>query len=788
MRHLAENYPHYPIAEMDRRKALHIDSRFIFDDNPDAAFILSPAGQILQANLPAVQRYGYRLDELLQMNISVLAAPHLKQAVPPRLQKSLASCEQFEWRHQRRDGSELPVEIYAHPILYQGEPAILASVRDISVHVRTEQTLRDRESQLRFIADHAPVMIAQCDDEKHYKFVNQPYAELFGLHPSDIVGKHPREILGEEAYVFAAPHMDAALAGQAVSYDLELPATPNDIKSVTVNYVPERDQSGVVVGFIAAITDITARKQAEMGVKNAVVKYQNLFDSIGDSIFIIGMDGRFIQVNQSACENLGYSQEELLKMGPADIDTPEYAAKVSERIKELKEKGSLVFESAHIRKDGIVIPIELSIKVITFDAKPALIAVARDITERKQSEDYLSLERAKLNSVLENMQSGVFFFDAKGEHCWMNPEALRIHGFSSAADMLERFSQYAQEWELSDPTGRILPLEEWPGSRAFRGEHYQNYEVQLRHLKSGQTTDVLYSCAEVRDISGHIERWVFTILDITKRKLAEAALEKSQKLLAETEQIGHVGGWEFHTDTKMLTWTEEVYRIHEVAPGYELNVGGGIDFYTPESKPTIEQAVRRAVEYGEPYNVELEIITAKGNLRSVHAIGKADLEHRRVYGFFQDITERKQAEAELRIAAIAFESQEGMLVTDADGNILRVNNAFTEITGYSANEVIGKNPRILHSGRQNTKFYEEMWTTLSQTGAWKGEIWNRRKNGEIYPENLTITAVKNSNGTVANYVATLADITMSRAASEEIQRLAFYDGRFQIPTATVNVW
>ena len=152
-----------------------------------------------------------------------------------------------------------------------------------------------------------------------------------------------------------------------------------------------------------------------------------------------------------------------------------------------------------------------------------------------------------------------------------------------------------------------------------------------------------------------------------------------------------------------------------------------------------------------------------------------------VFAAARDITERKKTEADLRVAATAFESQEGMLVTDADNVILRVNSAFTKITGYSAQEVIGKNPRILQSGRQDTIFYATMWDSINNTGTWEGEVWNRRKNGEIFPERLTITAVKDQDGIVTNYVATLFDITLSKAAADEIERLAFYDPLTGLP-------
>jgi len=143
--------------------------------------------------------------------------------------------------------------------------------------------------------------------------------------------------------------------------------------------------------------------------------------------------------------------------------------------------------------------------------------------------------------------------------------------------------------------------------------------------------------------------------------------------------------------------------------------------------------------------------------------------------------ERKLLEQSLQIAAIAFESQEGMLVTDANRVILRVNSAFTEITGYSEDDVIGKHPGMLSSGRHNKEFYAAMWESIVSNGAWEGEVWNRRKNGAIYPAHLTFTAVRGRDGKAVNYVATLVDITLRKSAEEEIQHLAFYDPLTGLP-------
>jgi diguanylate cyclase (GGDEF)-like protein/PAS domain S-box-containing protein len=141
----------------------------------------------------------------------------------------------------------------------------------------------------------------------------------------------------------------------------------------------------------------------------------------------------------------------------------------------------------------------------------------------------------------------------------------------------------------------------------------------------------------------------------------------------------------------------------------------------------------------------------------------------------------KLAEADLRIAATAFESQEGMVITDAGGRMLKINKAFSEITGYTSEEAIGENPRLLQSGRQDAAFYAAMWRAIGRSGLWRGEIWNRRKDGEAYPEWLTITAVKNADGLVTHYVGTFTDMTQRKTAEDKIKHLAFYDQLTELP-------
>ncbi len=186
----------------------------------------------------------------------------------------------------------------------------------------------------------------------------------------------------------------------------------------------------------------------------------------------------------------------------------------------------------------------------------------------------------------------------------------------------------------------------------------------------------------------------------------------------------------------------------------------------------------------EPHNFEYRFITHDGRTIWLRDIVNVVIENnapRWIRGIMIDITEHKATEHDLRVAATAFEAKEGMMITDAAKVILRVNSAFTNITGYTAEDVYGKTPKILSSGLQDKNFYMAMWDAINSTGSWRGELYNKNKNGGIYPQSLSITSVKDKNNNIINYVATLADISTHKAAEEEIKNLAFYDHLTGLP-------
>lgn len=183
--------------------------------------------------------------------------------------------------------------------------------------------------------------------------------------------------------------------------------------------------------------------------------------------------------------------------------------------------------------------------------------------------------------------------------------------------------------------------------------------------------------------------------------------------------------------------------------------------------------------------LEEQHIDTTGNCRDyeIHKIPifHKDGKRKKVVIIWREVTDKKMAERNLRIADAAIESQEAIVITDVENRILRVNNAFTRMTGYSREEAVGKKSSMLKSGRHDKAFYEAMWEVLIEKKFWQGEIWDRRKNGQIYLKWLSITAVAGSDGKVHNYVGSFTDLSEQRDAKEAIYRLAFYDPLTNLP-------
>lgn len=256
----------------------------------------------------------------------------------------------------------------------------------------------------------------------------------------------------------------------------------------------------------------------------------------------------------------------------------------------------------------------------------------------------------------------------------------------------------------------------------------------------------------------------------------QAIVNSALDAVIQMNDDGRITGWNKPAQS-IFGWTREEaigWNLHEliIPVRYrERHLHGIKHFLATGHGPVLNSRVEVEGLHRDDHEFPIELA-----ISSIHTMRGVEFN-----AFVRDITQRRRTEAELRIAAIAFETDDGIVVTDGKGITLNANQSFSKITGYRNDEIIGHSPFILKSRRQDAKEYEPMWKSLAEERAWQGEIWSRRKNGEEYPEWIRVTAVANDAGNVTNYVVSFSDITQRKQFEETIHRLAFYDPLTDLP-------
>ncbi len=406
-------------------------------------------------------------------------------------------------------------------------------------------------------------------------------------------------------------------------------------------------------------------------------------------------------------------------------------------------------------------------------------SMAEDLAESLRE---LEESRESLAITLHSIGEAVMATDRDGRITGMNDVACRLTGWSEAeatgkplASVFPIISAITRE-PVENPVVRVLTTGIVVG--------LANHTTLV--ARDGREYQIADSAAPIRDRDGKVVGVVLVFRDVTEEyALREQLRDNEQRFRALFEQAA-VGMAQVETASGRLAHVNRRFAVILDRSVEELD---GMDFSAvthPDDRASY-QAGLAGLASGEitEFACEKRLLRRDGSLMWVSAtlspmgIGAAAVAHSILV--IEDITQRKRDEQELRIAATAFESEEGMMVCDADEVILRVNQAFRVMTGYRGDEVLGKTPRVLKSGRQDRAFYRQMWETLAREKYWQGEIWNRRKSGEIYPVWETISAVAAADGRVSHYVCAFTDISSRKEAEEQIRNLAYYDPLTQLP-------
>ena len=577
-----------------------------------------------------------------------------------------------------------------------------------------------------------------------------------------------------------------------------------------------------------------AQQKAELQQQALVKHFDYLSKYANDIILLMDDDGTIVEVNDRAEAAYGKSRDALIGLHAFDLRTPSESGEFAAQWQTLKTTNSLVYETRHVHGNGAEFPVEVSSRRIETDRGAFVQHIIRDITERKNAE-----QRAKrlqnMNRALGETTKAIMRLEDEAE---LFPLACRIAveyggmllSWVGRPDAAEQYlvpdAIYGASRDfitgLNVPVSAGSPESKGPSSTAFRESrtvvihdvwadartapwHASGHEHDIRAaasfpvMRGGKPYAVFavynnqpYSFdAEIVALLTEVAESLSFALDNFDRESArqrgEASLRDSEARLRRITDESAFPMMVHAEDGEML----QVNRAW-------LTISG----YTREDIPTNQAWLEKA--YGERAAAVWEHIQTvfksekrvdseefyfrckDGSQRIWHFVstplGRLPDGRRYILSTAYDVTEKRKAEKELRLAATVFESNKScILITDPEGTILSVNPAFTDVTGYSEKEAIGKTPRILKSGRYGKTFYESFWNTLKSKGYWHGEMWNKPKGGEEYLAWLTVNAVRDVHGVTVNYTAIAEDITQVQADKTQLDFLAHYDSLTGLP-------
>jgi diguanylate cyclase (GGDEF)-like protein/PAS domain S-box-containing protein len=683
---------------------------------------------------------------------------------------------------------------------------VLGVARDITERERIKLALAASEQEFRTLAENTPDNVIRYDRQCRVSYVNPAMARTIAPEFLPVVGKLPFETNPDSEQLRGLQGLVVQVmeSGERLEVEFEILHPDRSLHWHHVIFVAERDNNGEITGALGIGRDITERKRLEDALAENELKYRTMFTSANDGFFLLDEHGKFIECNPKGADMYGLTVAQVIGHSPLEF-TPERQpdGRLSSQVfvdkfEQVLRGVSQLVEWQSLRADGTLFDVEITLNGITLGGKPCLHAVVRDVTSRKQSmlqlEEYrrrleglVVEESTKFRALVEQSLVGIYIIQ-DGLFRYVNPGMVKMFGYESADGIVD-----------------VVPL------RQFIHDEDQSLVAEnIRRRLDGEVGDLRYSfTAHKRDgstivVDVHGRRIEYqgrpaiigTLVDITEMRRSKEELE----------QMVYVKSAE-------LRQSEELLRtlIEAIPDAIEFKDGEGrwlesnsaaraafdLDVLTSRGKSDAELA-----EMADTHNKAALLQCAATDQQAWQAGGMTRLQEvmpmpngdkltfdvikvplfqddgsrKGLVIVGRDISELKRAEAGLRIAASVFDNtQEAITITDANNIIVDVNPAFTRITGYSRSEVLGKNPKMLSSGRQDPMFYAEMWRSLKEKHAWRGEIWNRRKNGEVYAELLSISAICDDAGEVQRHVGVFSDITYFKDHEAELSRAANYD-------------
>lgn len=803
-----------------------LQTRAIMDTAGEAIVTMNEHGVIVSFNRAAESIFGYPASEAIGQNISLLMPAPYQQAHEGHVRAYLAGGGQQmigkkrQLPGRRKDGSVFPMEIAVSELSIGKRRLFTGVMHDISEYKAAEAALAKSKDLMERIFCNIQSLIAYMDRDFNFIRVNCAYAQADGREPGFFVGKNHFALYpNEENEAIFRQVVESGTPYQAYAKPFRYADHPEGATTYwDWTLYPIMDADGRVESLLLTLLDVTQREVAEQERLRAVARFRTLFENAGDAIFIHDMQGRFIEVNQVACDVLGYSRDELLQLTPRQIDTPEFAARVSERIGQIQAEGAAVFESAHVRRDGRVIPVEINSRVIEYGGQRAILSTARDITGRKHMEAALLESEQDARALLDAINESALLLAVDGTVLAVNQTGAR------------RFQKTPQAMVGQNLLSLLpAPLAE---SRRQRLETVlaTGQPLRFEDSRAGHLFDVtLYP---IRDAQGRIQRVAVYGQDTTETHRLQAIEEL---LRGVDEQILQGSPLEqvvtFICDQVVRLFDLRLAWIGEKKPDGSVGLIAGAGPATAYQEDLLRVGVRwdesptgrgttgAAIRLGKTQIVDIPAETAFAPWREAalgHDLATAcaiplvirgeifgaftlysgrgeDFRDGHLLHMLENIATRISVALEasfdheqMRLlgAALATASN-AVFITDSQGTIQWVNDAFIRLSGYTEGEIIGNTPRFLNSGAHDKTYYDRLWSTILSGQSWSSETTERRKDGSFYTVRQTITPVRDRNGEIGHFISMQEDVSAQLAAQARIEHMAHFDALTGLPNRSL---
>jgi len=750
----------------DALKESEQTTRLIIDTALDAVITMNADGCITNWNEQAESIFGWnRSDAVGKALTSLIIPPSQRAAHAYGMNHYRETGEgpflnrRIEVQGQRRDGSLFPLELAVHDLQINGKTSFAAFLRDITERRQSEDTLR----QFRFVMEQSNDAILMIDPATSmYIDFNERASAFLGYTPDELkkmgVIHVSQNVTNLEAWhervkVVKESH---GLTFETIYLRKDGSQFPVEISAKTLSF------EGREI-LVDVVRDITERKHNEETLR----QFKAMMDQSNDAIYMIDpATSGYIDFNRRAYESLGYSSAELHRL--TAIDVAEHIPNMDVwqmRTNLVIENKNLIFETTYRRKDNTVFPVEVSAQMIEYDNREIMLAVVRDISERKLAEDALRESESRFAAFFNASPVGIAISGIQsGKILDVNPAFSKLFGYDRQ-EMIGRAATELQGWiNLADRERLIAVLRE-------KG-HIHNSESKYQN-KSGEIGDLLFSM-EIVDIKN--EKYILTTaLDITERKQAQEIVLRSRSELAKAQAMAHLGSYNWNIQNGQNEWSEELksiwgVHVHDQPPSYELTVS----MIHPDDLEFVQESGRQAREENRPFDVEYRIVRDDGSVRYLHdraeIVRDSDGTPLQMFGSVLDITERVLAESERRyLFEVIEKSINEVYIFDSETlKFIYVNQGALGNLQHSLDEMKEMTPVNIKPEHTAETFNLLIQPLLnSELDVQIFETVQMRADGSIYPVEVHLQLVDFESGRV--FLAVIYDITERKLAQETIR-------------------